>query len=196
MIRSLLALLAFAPLAYSAPLPKFREAPLYFPIQVGAKRVLELSSGAVGTANRETIETVTKVEQKEGKYLVTFSLERPGLNAAASLTSTFAVSEKGISRVRTQDRELAQPVIVLQLPGKEGNTWELNGMTYKVGKEEEIEVPAGKFKAVSVTMEQERGAVKQKTTSWYAPKVGLIKTVMILNGTERITVLKSFTPGK
>jgi hypothetical protein len=65
-----------------------------------------------------------------------------------------------------------------------------------MGREEEVEVPAGKFKALRVEAEQELGANVFKSTLWYAPGVGLVKSVTNTNGTERVQVLKSFTPGK
>ena len=57
-------------------------------------------------------------------------------------------------------------------------------------KEEEVEVPAGKFRAVRVEME----AGESTTTLWFAPQVGLIK--MAGAGTDQVTVLKEFKPGK
>jgi hypothetical protein len=35
-----------------------------------------------------------------------------------------------------------------------------------------------------------------KSTSWYAPGVGVVKVVSETNGTERVQELKEFTPGK
>ena len=69
-------------------------------------------------------------------------------------------------------------------------------MSYIVGPEEEVEVPAGKFKAVPVTSINHLAGRIQKTRHWYAPGVGLIKTAPFdgdVGGTE---ILKSFTPGK
>jgi hypothetical protein len=89
--------------------------------------------------------------------------------------------------------------------------WEKPGVAkwkYKAVKEEEVEVPAGKFKALRIEGEgtiQERAikAVRPaKLTEWISPGYPTIKSITkvgdgseICDG-ETTTVLKSFTPGK
>ena len=99
---------------------------------------------------------------------------------------------------------------MLKLPAKEGDSWSYESgggdgpiahkTTYTVGKEEEVEVPAGKFKAIRVDKELKydigNGPTTIKTSSWYATKVGLIKSVTNPGATQTTMVLKSFTPGK
>jgi hypothetical protein len=41
-----------------------------------------------------------------------------------------------------------------------------------------------------------RGPFASTNSYWYAPGFGLVKSVEAGGGTEKITVLKSFTPGK
>jgi hypothetical protein len=184
MLRVIFAALALAPLAYSAPLPKEQKTELYYPIQVGAKRVMELDG-------RETIETVEKVEAKDGKYRVSIS------TSTGKLLNVLEVSAQGVSRIQVMSKDLDKPFILIKLPAKEGDSWEFLDYTYTVGKEEEVEVPAGKFKAIPVSVQSSRDGVKIIHTSWYAPKVGMIKVASSANGSvERISVLKSFTPGK
>jgi hypothetical protein len=62
-------------------------------------------------------------------------------------------------------------------------------LTYTVGKQEEVEVPAGKNQAsgVEVVLEPSGGETK-KVTYWYAAGIGLIKY-------ER-NELQEFIPGK
>ena len=69
-------------------------------------------------------------------------------------------------------------------------------VTYTVGKEEEVTVPAGTFKAIPVTSQVDVGGRLLKNTSWYAPGVGVVKVVMANDGNERVQELKEFTPGK
>lgn len=45
----------------------------------------------------------------------------------------------------------------------------------KVAGEEEVEVPAGKYRAFKVAMEMESPAGKTESLSWYAPDVGLVR---------------------
>jgi hypothetical protein len=79
----------------------------------------------------------------------------------------------------------------------EGDSWESEGTSYKVGKEATVEVPAGKFKAIPVTSVLILPPDKITYTSWYASKVGVIKITSSINDSaESVGVLKSFTPGK
>jgi hypothetical protein len=67
--------------------------------------------------------------------------------------------------------------------------------TYTMGKEEEVEVPAGRFKALRVDAEYVRGDERQRHTFWHAPRVGLVKAVLKTDTAEWTQVLMSFTPG-
>jgi hypothetical protein len=121
----------------------------------------------------------------------------------------FQVSAKGVFRLGGAKGELGEPVPLLKLPAKEGETWTVerpgsfakgpggsNKATYTVGKEEEVEVPAGKFKAIRVEMALELRGGTLKSSTWYAAGVGIIKVVTPSGDKERTQVLKSFTPGK
>jgi hypothetical protein len=178
-------------LAASAPKPKGDHKPvLYLPTTVGDKRVLELSQN--GKAS-EITEWVTAVETKGEMTVVSFTREEGGpplYQYGASADGVFGVSYEG----EVYDR----PLRVLKLPPKEGETWEVEPpatpgrpaqkFKYTTGKEEEVEVPAGKFKAVRVDVEG--------TTHWHAPGVGMVKSVTPDKRGDRVQVLKSFTPGK
>jgi hypothetical protein len=168
----------------AAPVPKAEKTDeLYFPIQIGAKRVL------VGPGRTETI-TVTKVEEKDGKYTVTVETsfdELPGRKRSYD----YEVSKDGLFQ-KTED---GKTHTLLKLPYKEGTTWTSDNvkpgdkLTYTVGKQEEVEVPAGKYKAIGVEVVlEELGGETKKTTYWYAAGIGLIK--------EGRNELKEFTPGK
>jgi hypothetical protein len=194
MYRPLLALLVALPVA-AAPAPKGTGGPLYHPIKVGAKSVMEMSvDGAGGFAGSrlETVETVTGVEVKDGTYRVTVERESKGKNFVAVIE----VSAKGVFRVATNGKDLTEPVALIKLPAKPGDTWKTASGTATVGKEEEIEVPAGKYKAIPVTTEQEIGGRTLKTTTWLAPEVGVVKRTGTVNDITTVYALKSFTPGK
>jgi len=155
----------------------------------------------VGSPATETTETVSKVVEKDGKYTVTISREM----FERTLTNDVEVSEKGVFRPTPSGQESAEPTPLFK-PGKEGDTWTSeqkgpgNGnntkITYTVGKAEEVEVPAGKYKAIPIVMEVSLGGNSIKSTSWYAAGVGVVKQVSVSNGNERVQELKEFTPGK
>lgn len=199
-----------ASVAVAAPVPKGKEAKLYFPTTVGAKRVMVRTSGQVMV---ETVQEVIRVDEKDGKHRVTVTEEEinhiPGAFGKAvppvvrNQELMFEVSGDGFFRPSTSDgKEILHPIIDLRV--KAGETWTAKVLgdgktilTYTMGKEDEVEVPAGKFTALRVQFECESGSYKQKSTLWYARDVGVIKDVSTYSkGAEETTLLKEFTPGK
>jgi hypothetical protein len=184
----MLALLLAASLA--APVPKVKETDLYWPTKEGTKRVMEVTT-AGGNAT-ETTETVTKVATKDGASVVT--VERTANGKAVAFEYT--VSGEGVAR-----RQPGDTGSVDQFKPEAGATWATQNpgsanTTYTVGKPEEVEVPAGKSKAIPVVSEFDLGCTRLKSTSWYAPGVGLVKQTIKGQGTDQTSVLKEFTPGK
>jgi hypothetical protein len=197
--RILFALLLFPVLTVAAPVPKAKAPELYFPTTEGTTRVMRTASED-GTSTEAT-QTVTKVEEKDGVYTVTTTREVGGQRREFRNE----VSAKGVFSLPLPG-EKGEPRAALKLPAKEGDTWTTEqpaaggraGWTTKhtVGKEEEVEVPAGKFKAIVVTTEYEVNGVAYKGTAWYAAGVGVVKSVSVSDRTERVQELKEFTPGK
>jgi hypothetical protein len=68
--------------------------------------------------------------------------------------------------------------------------------TRTVAGEEVVEVPAGKFRALWVESKLESAAPTPTGTYWYAPGVGVVKSVLNTSTGVQTTVLKSFTSGK
>jgi hypothetical protein len=174
---------------------KVKGGELYFPIKEGTKLVLELQAGGKAI---EVTDAVTKVEVKDSVYTVTVERRQGGLTA----TTVFEVSAKGVSRVVPGEETTA----LLKQPAKAGDTWavEYPGQgkapaakaTYTVGKEEEVEVPAGKFKAIPVATEVVAGGRTFAGKAWFAPGIGMVKLVSGSGAAEQIIVLKTFTSGK
>jgi hypothetical protein len=186
-------------LAESAPRPKGDDKPvLYLSATVGDKRVLESSQN--GKAS-EITEWVTAVETKGGMTVVSFSREEGG-----PPLYQYGASADGMFRVSSAGLVYDPPYRLLKLPPKEGETWEAESLAtpgiparkfkYTTGKEEEVEVPAGKFKAIRVEMENEINGAVLQTTYWHAPRAGMVKIVSYEKRGDRVQVLKSFTPGK
>jgi hypothetical protein len=72
---------------------------------------------------------------------------------------------------------------------------------YRVEGEEDVEVPAGKYKAVKVHVKIESGTRHSaEGTEWYAKNVGIVKSeITIKAGGEDFTMiaeLKKFDAGK
>jgi hypothetical protein len=206
MIRSPAVLLAFAlvaPAATAAPTLKGKEV-YYHPTTEGDKRVYESRDG---DRVRETADVVIKVEKKGETLIVTVGREIKGETRAIGKSE---VSDKGVTVLMSGPFPLKTPHPKLKLPAKAGDQWtyESDGgdgpagskTTHTVAKEEEVEVPAGKFKALRVDSELTVVGLAVESTrrrsDWYAPRVGLVKSVINSGPRESTMVLKSFTPGK
>lgn len=184
----------------SAPVPKAKEAALYFPLQEGTVLVTEMKEDGQVT---EFTDTVTKVDAKKEGYQVTIDRK----NGGRSSSTLYEVSAKGISKLTYSQKPASEPVPLLKVGGKAGDKWESEQkvpgalsavkLSYVLGGEEDVEVEAGKFKAVRVDCTTEVGGRSYETTTWYAVGVGPVKTVITDGGkVSRTQTLKSYSVGK
>jgi hypothetical protein len=67
-------------------------------------------------------------------------------------------------------------------------------VAYKVVEEGEVEVPAGKFRAVRVEAVLTAGPLTHRTETWYAPRVGVVRRVVGVGKDEQVMELLSFSP--
>lgn len=168
------------------------ESRLYYPINEGTKLVYAVT---LGEEHYDLRQTVTKAERAKDSFRVT--VETKG----DTLSSTFVVevSKRRVSLVADKGKDLPAPEVMLVLPAKVGHTWTRKSFGNRdaentIGKEEEITVPAGKFKAIPVTYKvANRDGENTTATTWYAPDVGVVKNVLKFGDTERTKVLKSIT---
>ena len=184
-------------LAESAPRPKEGDKPLlYLPTTVGDQRVLQVDS-----KGGEVIEWVKRVEKKGEMTVVYFGREEDGPALYA-----YGASPDGVFRISNGSFIYDPPYRLLKLPAKEGEKWEsvspaMGGapkyvFKFTSGTEEEVEIPAGKFKAIRVEAEEETNGLVTRTTYWFAVGLGAIKIRTRYKDVERVQVMKSFTPGK
>lgn len=173
-----------------------KKATYYYPTTVGTKLVFD-STHSNGAKSTITL-LVKNVIAVKGGFRVT-ALRIVG-NGSAINTVT-EVASRGVLLIGSHDREHPEPELILKLPAIAGDSWpapKMEGVVdaiHTVGKEVEIEVPAGKFKAIPVTttLDGRKGA---GTTTWYAPGLGSIKTVVNLGDAEHVIVLKSVEMAK
>ena len=184
-------------LAESAPRPKEGDKPLlYLPTTVGDQRVLQVDS-----KGGQVIEWVKRVEKKGEMTVVYFGREQDGPALYA-----YGASPDGVFRISNGSFIYDPPYRLLKLPAKEGEKWEsvspaMGGapkyvFKFTSGTEEEVEIPAGKFKAIRVEAEEETNGLVTRTTYWFAVGLGAIKIRTRYKDVERVQVMKSFTPGK
>ena len=107
-------------------------------------------------------------------------------NGGTVMAKVFEIKEGKVTRVfskgETYYRENllksnAEKEILLQEPLKKGTNWTLDDSRKRTitGSSVEITVPAGTYKTVEVTTE----GANDKTVDYYAPNVGLVKSVWI-----------------
>jgi hypothetical protein len=201
MIRSLLAVGLIAGLAQAAPALKVKP-PLYYPTRIGDTRVYEVRTP--GGLVDEYVNTVTKVENKDGVAHVTLGIVDRG---ETSLWAEVDVSAGGVVRRTAAGQKMEPPEPVVKLPFKAGETWTYQKKspgggrtarkTFTLVAEEEVEVPAGKFQAIRIDEEWESNRGHVRSSQWHAPGVGLVKMTTVEGTTEMSTyVLKAFKPGK
>jgi hypothetical protein len=144
----------------------------------------------------ERVKVIDKVKDAESAKVITvISLDAKG--AKFSDEEETEVSANGLVQRGSGGKQLDVPLVILKTPIAVGTSWEVKTVGFEgvatIGAIETIEVPAGKFEAVRVDLEQTVGGRNRKVQAWYALGIGLVK--MTQNG-EELWLLKSFTPAK
>lgn len=198
LIAALLAPALLLVVAPAAPVPKDRSGPrVYFATTVGDRWVYRYThDGAVN----EVTEVVTGVERDGGVTVVLVGRVNGG---EVTPYARWRVSGEGLAwSDGSPGRQKRDPIRRLKLPAKPGDNWEWAlspesrvKMVETFRGEEEVEVPAGRFKALQVDGDASESGV-MRMTIWYAPGVGSVKQVTKSGSSELTIVLKSFTPGK
>jgi hypothetical protein len=172
----------------AAPVPKhlMKDVPICYPLRAGTRTVATDLSG-------KTVRVVTKVEHTEtGKMVWTDTENATGQRRHAE---TVIVSEKGVEVVEFAGQKLNPTFWWFKLPHSDDNTWEdrfgLQVWTGKTLDWEEIEVTAGKFRALHV-QHVEKKHREQTTDYWFAPGAGCVKWTL---GNSTYEVV-SFVPGR
>jgi len=116
---------------------------LYFPTTVERTRVIRTKAD---DATDEATQTVTKVTEKDGVYTVSVELKR----CTGTDTQQYEVSPKGVALLTGPDSDSSTRMPMLRLDVKVGESWKTDVVkwTHTVGKEVEVEVTAGKYKAL------------------------------------------------
>jgi len=163
-----------------------KQQPDYFPIALGNKWHLQFENNGVKTSG---IMKVVKVETAAGQTRA--FLEMTMMGKKLPHDGQISTSASGVFL-----HKLVPPVCLLKYPVKEGATWRVqsksNGVEFlvvcTVGKWEQVEVPAGKFKAIKVRVEYEENVAPFTTDYWFAADVGIVMlSTSSLKGTTKLT---------
>jgi hypothetical protein len=197
-ITSLLAGLLALSTAPAAPIPLHlmpRKEPLYFPTRLGME-----SRSLINGKDQGGRDLVTAAEEDNGEVRVT-------INGGAKPPegTDWIVSPKGVFIARQGEEKYDPPLTILKLPHTKDAKWEVDSVTkggtrqHPKGKfvargYEDVEVPAGKFRAARVDAIWEGGT---EVVFWFAPEVGQVKRIVEhANGGGFTEELKTFSRGK
>jgi hypothetical protein len=181
---------------------KTQDSKSYYPLKAGNKWTYQIESDSVAKGSAKLINQIAKIEKIDGVSLARLETIAKGKVAA---TEHLNVTEKGIFRNRYNGTEVSPPICILKFPIKKGSTWKTES---KVGDEklsvscksdeDEIEVPAGKFKTVKVVMDAEvAGAgILVSTTYWFAQGVGIVKQHVNINSMQFTILLEKYEEAK
>jgi hypothetical protein len=182
-----------------APAAK-QELPDYYPLKPGTKWTYELDPGN-GRKIRATNQ-ITKLETLDGKLMARMETV---INGRVATTEHLIGTPMGVFRYRMRDIEVSPPVCFLKYPFREGEAWVAEPkigrlqlkMSFQSGRAEQVTSIAGKYDAVTVAYVIDLNGTPAKTTSWYAPNVGLVKQSTEIGGDKTTTMeLVTFEAGK
>jgi hypothetical protein len=196
-MRAALVVLPALVLGLQQPTPppakdKVKDSP-YFPLKVGA--AWEYRTGTATLTVR-----LVKFEPVGGVLCARLEAGE----GAARKVEHVAVQADGVYRFQYQGKKIDPPLCLLKLPPKAGQTWKVKYTTDGLAVEgtftqnrEEVAVPAGKYKAVTVTStDLEVAGSKVRSTCSYAEKVGPVKQAFHLNGRDLVLELVRYVPPK
>jgi hypothetical protein len=194
----LLVLAATLPSAEQSP-PAKKSLPDWYPLKPGMKWTYDLDPGN-GRIIRVTNQ-ITGIETIDGKPLARFETI---INGRVAGTQHLLSTPDGVFRYRMSGAEVSPPVCFLKYPVKEGETWTAEStigpqqlrMSFKSGRQEDVIMASGNFKAVSVAAENNADGLQIKTSSWYARDVGMVRERREIGGQTITMDLVTFEAGK
>jgi hypothetical protein len=168
--------------------------PDYYPLKVGSKWNYKMEVNGNPVKCRTEI---TKVETIDGKKLHRLDVFINDKVVAAS--EHLSANEKGVFRNRISGLEADPPLCLIKHPATKGATWteEVRVGAEKVkancvAGEEEIKVPAGSYKALTVDIETTANNMKVTTKYWFVKGVGVVKQIYKMGEVNVSMELESF----
>lgn len=170
----------------------------YYPLQVGNQWSFKVTVGdntATATSKIAKIETIDGVELARLDAIV---------NGNVVATEHLRQDGKGIFRYRNNGAEISPPICLLKYPVKDKDKWEGDikvgndkGKYFCETKEENVEVPAGKFeKAIKVSIRLESKGQNVNTTYWFVKEKGFVKQTVEAAGLSIVMELEKYEAGK
>jgi hypothetical protein len=173
------------------------KTPNYYPLQAGNQWRFRVT---FGENSDKAVARITKIETIGGQSLA--RLEE-SVKSRVVAVGHLRQTEKGVFRYRMNDMEISPPMCLLQYPVKAGARWE-GDITVGDSKskyaceamQDTVEVPAGKFQAVRVTVRIQDKVLPVTITYWFAQDVGIVKQTVEAEKRSIVTELEKFEPKK
>jgi hypothetical protein len=172
--------------------------PNYYPMKVGTKWTYRLNANGQLEQLGATIARTEKVNDKE-----LYRLES-SVGGKVTMSENLSSSAEGVFRHRANGVDATPPICVIKYPVKKGEKWDtdttLGANKFKISStvtgEEDVEVPAGKYKTVTVEVNSEAAGMKFTTKYWFAADVGIVKQVATIGGNTISLELEKYEPAK
>jgi hypothetical protein len=168
----------------------------YYPLEVGNKWHFRIEVGGTTT---NAVYSITKLETFDKIPLARLEVE---IDKKIAYTEHLAQTDQGVFRYRNNAQEVSPPICLLKYPAKSGAKWDgamdVGKEKWKYfgeTKEEMIEVAAGKFKALRVTIRLEAEAkAEKKITYWFVRDIGIVKQTVEAADLNFASELTKFEP--
>jgi hypothetical protein len=149
----------------------------YYPLQVGNQWNYRVE---VGGSSAQAVSRISKIETIDGVPLARLEAT---VNGTIVATEHLRATKEGVFRHRNNGQEISPPLCLIKYPVKAGESWEGD---ITVGKEKgkyacstreenNVEVTAGKFKAIKVTITLDSKMQKVTTSYWFVKDIGFVK---------------------
>lgn len=166
----------------------------YYPFKIGTTWEYKVGGNPI----------IVKVAKHEKYNEVLCARVETSVNGNVVAFEHVAPTADGLKRLSMAGMKADPAVLFMKLPYKKGESWHVEStigpeslkLDYTYG-EEEITVPAGKYKTISTTTSKfKAGNMEMQATIWYAKGVGMVKTILDLGGNKVDMQLEKFTAGK
>ena len=191
-----LSFVLLAPVSQAAPVPKeiLQKFPDYYPLLPGTAWVYQVGETAV----------LVKVKDYTEKAGVRTGLLSTEVNGAEVATETIRVDETGVYRTHINGTKIEPAVLILKFGIEKETEWATKckvgehkvDFRFKLDGLEDLEVPAGKYKAVKVTGSGTIAGIETQTEFHFAEGIGIVRLSYSIGGQRVSMDLKKYTAGK
>lgn len=176
---------------------KVAKAANYYPLQFGNQWNFRLEAGGNSAS---VVSKIAKIEKIDDVPLARLEAT---IKDKVVATEHLRQTDEGIFRHRNNGQEISPPICLLKYPVKSGAKWS-GDITVGAEKgkyaceatEEDLEVAAGKFKTIRVSIQLESQGKTVNTTYWFAKDVGFVKQTVDAGNLNIVMELEKFEPAK